>query len=110
MIDNIIELGRRADEEADQMKNNQIYADRDAQDAQVITIHPTGSKIARILKYIGSTHLAIEEMELSQKMLQDQDLTTVLRGAQFETTVILKEMLDDMQEDLRRLRLENDTS
>lgn len=47
-------------------------------------------KVARVLKHIGTTHLAIEEIEA--KYLP-------------ETSAILQEMLADMQEELKALRL-----
>ena len=47
-------------------------------------------KVARVLKHIGTTHLAIEEIEA--KYLP-------------ETSAILQEMLADMEEELQALRL-----
>jgi len=47
-------------------------------------------KVARVLKHIGTTNLAIEEIEA--KYLP-------------ETSAILQEMLADMQEELKALRL-----
>lgn len=46
-------------------------------------------KIARVLKHIGTTHLAIEEMQ-GRHLL--------------ETSAVLEEMLADMTEELKRLR------
>ena len=60
-------------------------------------------KVARVLKHIGTTNLAIEEMQAAERSTGGP-ITAGYSPHLLETSAILEEMLADMTEELKGLR------